>query len=935
MSVRSRARKHRLTPLKRAVLSLATLASPLSTLAQQVPAPAASAPEAAPSDAAVRLNPVLVPGKRATDVGPMPGLAVTKDQIPANIQSATKEQIKESRALNIGDYMNTQLQGVSVNDYAGNPFQMDVNYRGFTASPQIGTPQGLSVFFDGVRVNEPFGDVVNWDLIPLNAIERFDLFPGSNPLFGLNTLGGAISVRSKNGFTAPGVEGELLAGSWGRRQVKLSAGGNDDTLGGFVAYTGFREDGWRDNSPSRVHQVFGRGDLRLDRGSLFASALFASNELIGNGLIPLSLYEQRAETVFTSPDRSDNRVLQLALGGQFDVSETFNVTGQIYTRKSRRGGLNGDIYEGFDDMIGLRGGYFDPDNPAAGVQPRNGAYYNTPGVITGTPIGLLTDTALDQRTHGASLQFNWNLPTRSVMVGASIDRSRSTYSMFQRLGLIDATHGVYADPAALPAFIAAQMDIPGNNFEGTSTTKSLYASDTWTLAPQLTLTTAARYNHTTVDNQLLTRTVEGLVDLHELPANYDNAQTLTAEKFSYRSLNPSIGLNWLPAPGLNTFANVSRGSRTPSVVELGCAFDDTPTPVTLPGATPNDPPVVIGTTARSLLGPGCNLPTTLSGDPYLPQIRSTSFELGARGLLSANWEWNASLFRTDLKDDIYYVGVGQGRSYFDTIGKTRRQGLELGLQGRAGVLDVKASYSYTSATFESPFYMTSPHNSSADFDQNSRTQADLGYRDYQLLPSPGASLNGGRGTYHQILVKPGARMPGVPAHALNFNLGWRVTPSWKVGLGMQLRSMSYVRGNENNLHRPGGTDQETGQYYCPTNAQTRACDQSEGGYIQTPTRPGRTFTQKGTVPGFAVFNLDTSVVVTKGFTVVAQVTNLFDRRYVTAGNLGVNPFSPSTVGAIGVSGWNYNSAEWQPSTFVGPGAPRGIFLGLSYALGAD
>ncbi|MDP1791342.1 MAG: TonB-dependent receptor, partial [Methylibium sp.] len=343
---------------------LATLTAPLSVLAQQAPDAAASAPEAAPPAAAVRLNPVLVPGKRATDVGPMPGLAVTKDQIPANIQSATKEQIKESRALNIGDYMNSQLQGVSVNDYSGNPFQMDVNYRGFTASPQIGTPQGLSVFFDGVRVNEPFGDVVNWDLIPLNAIERFDLFPGSNPLFGLNTLGGAISVRSKNGFTAPGVEGELLAGSWGRKQVKLSAGANDDTLGGFLAYTGFREDGWRDNSPSHVNQLFGRSDLRLDRGSLFASALYANNELIGNGLIPLALFEQRAETVFTSPDRSDNRVLQLALGGQFDVSETFNVTGQIYTRKSKRGGLNGDIYEGFDDMIGLRGGYFDPDNPA-------------------------------------------------------------------------------------------------------------------------------------------------------------------------------------------------------------------------------------------------------------------------------------------------------------------------------------------------------------------------------------------------------------------------------------------------------------------------------------------------------------------------------------------------------------------------------------------
>ncbi|MEJ0098457.1 MAG: TonB-dependent receptor [Pseudomonadota bacterium] len=81
---------------------------------------------------------------------------------------------------------------------------------------------------------------------------------------------------------------------------------------------------------------------------------------------------------------------------------------------------------------------------------------------------------------------------------------------------------------------------------------------------------------------------------------------------------------------------------------------------------------------QALLGPTCNLPTTLSGDPYLPQIRSTSGELGARGRLRGNWRWNLSAYRTDLHDDIYFVGVADGRSYFDTIGKTRRQGLELG-----------------------------------------------------------------------------------------------------------------------------------------------------------------------------------------------------------------------------------------------------------------
>ncbi len=77
---------------------------------------------------------------------------------------------------------------------------MDIQYRGFTAGPQIGTPQGLSVFLDGIRVNEPFGDVVNWDMIPMNAIAGVDVFPGSNPIFGLNTLGGAFTMKTKDGF---------------------------------------------------------------------------------------------------------------------------------------------------------------------------------------------------------------------------------------------------------------------------------------------------------------------------------------------------------------------------------------------------------------------------------------------------------------------------------------------------------------------------------------------------------------------------------------------------------------------------------------------------------------------------------------------------------------------------------------------------------------
>ena len=204
---------------------------------------------------AIELQKINVRAKRFHEIGPLPGLGLTKEEIPGNVQSITAKEIKESHSLSITDLMNKKLQSVNVNDYQGNPFMMDITYRGFTAGPQIGTPQGLSVFFDGIRVNEPFGDVVNWDMIPMNAIAGVDVFPGSNPIFGLNTLGGALSVRTKSGFD--GDEGviEVLGGSFNRKQFQSSISGNNGVIAGFASVNIFNEDGWRDNSPSKVNQL--------------------------------------------------------------------------------------------------------------------------------------------------------------------------------------------------------------------------------------------------------------------------------------------------------------------------------------------------------------------------------------------------------------------------------------------------------------------------------------------------------------------------------------------------------------------------------------------------------------------------------------------------------------------------------------------------------
>lgn len=1095
----------------------------------------------------IELNAVNVRAKRFYQIGPLPGLALTKEEIPGNVQSISAKEIKESHAISLTDLMNSKLQSVNVNDYQSNPFQMDVTYRGFTASPQLGTAQGLSVFLDGIRVNEPFGDVVNWDMLPLNALAGIDLIPGSNPIFGLGTLGGAITMRTKSGFDSNEGTVEALGGSFNRKQFQGSIGGNNGVIAGFAAANIFSEDGWRDNSPSKVNQVFGKAEWRNENLQFGLSALYAGNKLTGNGLLPTEMAKQDSSQVFTSPDVTNNKLLQFQLTGLWDVSDTFNITGQVYKRKSKRNSSTGDVNQDFSgsatrrpnagertasyvpdinndglpDMdpaltstynvaqgtgtspdgsivfnadldvngniryldiandgsaytdnplfdgnnlaigsqantaavagqavdanghpvwgynptpfttapafpleyyqaalaiYGIRslptqgtirdqlqatgqdfsadsGGatyiYFDANgflvsgavnstpavdangnqilqtfsgsgpglgkplglmvlDPVTGLQiQRNGAdcYFGSgnpnngkcKGYVDGTPTALITETEIDQTTDGGAIQFNWNLEQHKFMIGMSLDASDASYKSGQYLGLLDKNRNAYLDPNSVGyEFAAASTKIGLNDFAGNSVTKSLYFSETWTPKKELAFTAAGRYNQTHIKNELAINNILGLTGptafknfpeelvlckdlngngtiepatecpLGEIrPFSLELAQGLGAigkgetEKFSYYSFNPSLGATWQPNETLNVYTNWSRGARTPSVIELGCAFDDTPVqigvdPVT--GAPLFEP--------RSLAQRRfCSLPSTLSGDPYLKQVRSETIEVGARGYLTPDIQWNAAVYNTDLKDDIYFVSFRPERSFFTNIGNTRRRGLEMGLQGKVGKAGFRLNYSLTDATFQDSFNVASPNNSSA-------------------------GNVAGRSGYQEIRVNPGNRMPGVPLHNVNATLSYDVSPDWTLGLTAVLHSDSFIRGNENNKHKANSPND---LYSCsalnpPTvidgiSYGNAACE----GQIERPN-----FRFPGVVPGYAIFNFNTSYKITKGLTAGLQISNLFDREYYSAGRLGTNAFSPSINGAIGPGGFNYNSNDWLATTFLAPGAPRSAYVSLTY-----
>jgi len=1002
----------RLYPTSSFIFMVALMAPSVQSLAEEA------------HDDASALDTVVVEGKPVTKLGPLEGLQLDKEQIPGNIQSLTSKDIKDSMATSMGDLMNSRLQSVNVNDYQGNPFQMDITYRGFSASPQIGTPQGLSVFLDGVRVNEPFGDIVNWDLIPMNALSSMDVFPGSNPLFGLNTLGGALSLRTKNGFDDPGVDVRFQGGSWDRKQGDLSAGWNNGTVGGFISFTGFDEEGWRDNSPSQVNQGFARLDLRGDNYALKFSSLLVGNDLLGNGLIPTDLYRKNPESVFTSPDSTQNELQQYTLGGEWFINDEWSLTGQIYRRDSQRSAIAGDIYEDFDEMedrpmeangtAGNRAVCQMADGNQDGVPdygldrdedgviddgtlnqknlsvddsnyillapslngncrnlryiskvgPRNGAYgdntdpistdprHSPKGLIGGTPIGVLSKTDIGQLTDGASLQLNWNHSKHKFMVGGSIDDASTDFDTSQRLGLIDANHRVYSDPAHIdPIFTAGQKDISNNSFSGKSTTFSGYFSETYSPEDNLHLSVSGRFNRTRVKNRMRARTRAGydsLSDIQDLNKHQPNvilcngddpascpdkpnyhinnwlndiyfaqdpynglgkySETPTSEVFDYTSFNPSVGISYLPFKAmnvpykdLNLFFNWSQGTRAPSSVELGCAYDGSLVPL-----NPGDPNSQLAPKSLSTIGGSCTLPTALSGDPYLPQIFANSYEFGMRGKLFDDWNWNAGIYRTDLKDDIYLVGITPDRSFFDTIGDTRRQGIEFGFSGKAGIVDFQVNYGYTDATFQSHLYMLSPHNSSA---AQRSINDDFGKNLYDASGRPKVALQ------DMIEVNPGDRMPGIPLHNINASMNFHLTNKWMLGVNMIAHSSSFVRGNENNEHTQGAYH----QYYAFTPTG------------ETVLTRGRQYKDPGSVEGYAIFNLKTRYEVTRGLSFFGMINNVFDRQYATAGRLGVNPFSPSERGVIGSSGWNYNSRDWLSSTFIGPGAPRAYWVGVELA----
>ncbi|MBS7458447.1 TonB-dependent receptor [Coralloluteibacterium stylophorae] len=751
---------------------------------------------------------------------PLAGSTVDADHLPYTVQTATAGDIAAAQTANLTDFLTRRLAGVNGNEVQGSPFQTDITFRGFRASALPGAPQGVSVFLDGVRLNEPFADIVSWDMIPEAAVASLALMPGSNPLYGANTLGGALVFRTKSGLTDPGVSGDIQYGSDERKRIDAAWGwaGADGTHA-FAATTLFDEDGWRDLSEGRLGNVFLKAGREGEATDWDVSVLHGRSRLIGNGLLPSwryteegleeGLYEDDRRAVYSSPDltRNRNTMVTARLQHRLDARNALNLL--AYTRRGTRDTVNGDASEEYEEYVEECEDGFD-----AGGLPLGDDCDFTAAEAAALLPAVFNTTRMEQRAHGLALNLDQALGAHRLTWGASWDRSRVDYAQFEQPGDFTAEREVIAVPGEEREFFSG--------VDGESEAVGVFVSDLWTLTADTWLDVSLRWNRAEVENTLST------AEDGERPR----------EAFTYTKLNPSLGITHRLDDGLSVFANASQNTRAPTAIELGCADPEEP----------------------------CRLPTGLQADPFLEQIVSRTYEVGARWTPTPEQALSVSVYRADNRDDILFLRAPNSQQgYFDNVERTRNQGVDLQYLQRFDAVTLWAGYSYLEATYE----------------------------------TGGELLSGER----IIELEPGMRIAGLPEHTFKLGLDWQATPALLLGADLQVVSDRVATGNEDGLvANPGGDD-----------------DDDEGEADLDDLRHDLA------TAGYGLLNLRAEWAIDERLSLYARVNNVLDKRYETYAAVAEDLFPGGELVAPHVE-----PAEEGPSRFVAPGAPRTWQVGLRF-----
>jgi iron complex outermembrane receptor protein len=685
---------------------------------------------------------------------PVAGAGIDRDKVPGTVQTLSADDFSRNASPALTDTLAQRIPGVSLSDPSGNGAAQELDYRGFAASPLPGSGQGLAVYLNGIRLNEAFGDTVNWDLIPTNAIERGDVWT-NNPVFGLNALGGAVNLQMKSGFTFAGSRGEAQGGSFGRVGGAAEYGARQGEQAAYLAAQALHDDGWRFRSPTDLGRGYVDLGRRGERGELHLIGAAAWSSFGAAAATPLDLLARDNRAVFTTPQTTQNSMGLLGLNGKYAVADTLSLQGNLYVRGFRQRHVDGNPADTercsnsgspqFQNRLCLEDDGFPRPSPVTAafrdqfaILDQNGNPIPCPSgtgnTCNATPYGTIDRTATKATTLGGSLQATGTGRlldhANHLVLGAGIDRGSVNFAASSALGFINPDLTVRFNPA-IPG-VGATIHTMGGfgigpvNVDTDNTYYGIFLIDTLDLTERLSATAGARLNIADI-------TIRDRLGANpELNGNH-----------SYTRLNPVAGLTYKLAAETSVYAGYSEANRAPTPVELSCADRAKP----------------------------CLLENSLVADPPLRQVVARTYEAGLRDrrpLGPGRIEVQAGLFRIDTADDIVNLAsVVSGRGFFQNVPGARRQGLEASLRYRGGRWTVYAGYNFLDATYRFTGDLPAPNNPMADPDGN-------------------------------VHVTPGKRIPGNPRHQGKLGFDFMPTTKWQLGADLQFVGARYFIGDDAN-----------------------------------------------------------------------------------------------------------------------------------------
>ncbi len=602
---------------------------------------------------------------------PLPGPAIDRDKVPANTVVLGADDLAREGTPDLLHALDTGIAGVNLDSASGNPFQPTLFYNGFEASPLQGTSQGIAVYLNGVRFNSPFGDTVNWDLIPDLAIRTLSL-EGSNPIFGLNALGGSINVQLKNGFGAPGGEVDISGGSFGQVQGEFQYGVQAGNTAFYAAGSELHQGGWRDLQNTDIQNFYGDLGWRGVAAELHLNLVLANSVLNGPGTSPVQLLAADPAAQFTAPNAIANRFAQTTLSGNWRLGDDLSLQADAYYSYFQQRVVNGNSPNDLpcDDGSGLL--CSDPGVPST---TRGGA--PIPDFLHGGPYSELDTQTTNTNGYGTSAQLTdtgevFGLSNHAV-AGIAFDGAQTEFSATAFIGGLTPITRIFIGPGEV-------IDEPGNNVPVrvaiSDATYAGYASDTLDLTQRLSLTVSGRFNAA------------------DISLDDQGGGDLTG-RHAYNRFNPAAGVTYRVAPFLTIYAGYAEANRAPTPAELSCAGPDD----------------------------SCSLANFFVGDPDLKQVIAHTVEAGLRGHLDmmqgGRLTYDLGLYRTNADDDIIFVNsVTLNRAFFTNVGQTRRQGLDARLAYKADRWSAHLDYTYTDATFQTGYTESAGSNPAADANGN-------------------------------------------------------------------------------------------------------------------------------------------------------------------------------------------------------------------------